>query len=514
MPAMTEEQICKEYTIIDNDLPIHDAEVDLYANDEIDIPQYRNAGDTMTEERAFANREREVEILIDRLIILQQEKSVPNRVINYYGVPGIGKSRLLREMQKLPAVRELSTTLFIDLETYAQPSELLPMKVQFLQALFTSNNRYAFPEDQRDMIEEKLGRLSDQPDEDHLNAALVAVTSGIIARAHQTPVVVYLDSCEHARDAIFAWIERMVLLPLIQSERVLCVVASQMEMRWRHHHVRRHVESFAMSALDQYATRIHAGQNTTIGDEIYRFTFGHPLSNEVVLDMLPEQSDEIDWLMHHRREVATRVVDRLLKRSIANINEDLKQILLVLSLFREFDVHTLRSILPDFLTGFSYRSQSALHGVIKQLIETRLVSWSNLSHAYQIDGTVRNILAQLLRINDPERYANIVNRAQAYYRQLVAKTDTPESRDAYVAEYIFQLLQGQTGGMLDTEQFANLLRPDLEHWYLQHEKSAATTKLHALQGQLERDTDMREFLVYHGWSATLPIDAVNVLLSP
>jgi hypothetical protein len=453
----------------------------------------------------FANRDEEVELIIERYDRLQQSQYVQERLINYYGIPGIGKTRLLSEIRQRLSKRGNVPQAVLTFDDYEHSASSLHAKLHFLHDLFDSDVRSRLTPERISALEEQFAALETAQDDARVDALVQTFVEGLQELVQQQPMVLYLDACEHLRDSLFSWIERMVLLPLVQTERVLCVLASQIELRWRHYHVRRYVMSWNVQPLDEQATHIQIGEAEPIGADVHAITFGHPFASETLLSRLKEMDIEHPTqadVAKNRAALASYVVDALFDRLMADVSDEVRRVLDIVALFREFDVHVLRHILPRFLSQFAHRSQSSLHGSIRQLIETRLVHWNSEKRAYEIDMTIRHILAHSLLLNRPTYYRDIHAEAEAYYQNLLAQTRDVEPWGAYLAEYLFHLLQRMRN--METppqaDQVEEELRAALAAFDVRIEHFSLAGSWPTIQQRLEDDTELVQSLAASGVS--------------
>lgn len=398
-------------------------------------------GRILIREPIFVNRRDEIEKVVN---LSRADDSSPKTIINFYGVPGIGKTSLLHQIRK-----ELSDevdSLFVDFAPLAEHREepLAQRKAHVLHTLVTSTSPQFFPEDLRPKLEQ-LTHARTKPSDDEDDELDRLVVQAITSR--QKSVVLFFDTCEQVSDAIFAWLERRILLPLIEENHAnhptVAVLASRNVLRWRHYAVRRKVDPIELKPLDEQATHAqvfppepHNDEQQAQASRIYQMTFGHPSSTEYVVTKSETPLDFNEQEAPLRRSI----VDELLKR--AYVPDDIRRVVETIALFRDFDIHTLRDVLPHCLPKtYKDKTQADYYNLLKQLLETHLIAWNNDRHAYVMDSTIGRIIEFGLRVYDARYYDAVNTAACNYYSRLVTIARTDERRVEFFQGYLFHLIQ-------------------------------------------------------------------------
>jgi hypothetical protein len=353
---------------------------------------------------------------------------------------------------------------------------------------------------------QQIAHLSDSTTSETFDALLTRIAEGL--GALRRPLLLIVDAWERTPDALITWVERLLLLPLVRSQRLIGAFGSQVALRWRQFEVRRRVKARSLEAFSPEFTRQQLDDNSALSKVVFEMTFGHPFANEVVFEMANSHDAPLEWLEQHRGEVAQRIVDDIQERVLADVTEELKRIFRVIALFREFDVNTLRAVLPQFYEEFRNRSQSALLISIKQLLETRLVSWSDEKRAYQIDPTVRRIFARALEWSNPKQYEALRDAAIAYYETLIR--DIPGSRNVYLIEYYYHHLYKADPDKYNQSHIQLSFQQFLQKYYVSPDgRFLDEQSLHALRQVLEKDQELQETLRQRGLRPTLLSEMVR-----
>jgi hypothetical protein len=352
---------------------------------------------------SFANRTAELENVDESIEQLKRGGSVQFCFTNYFGVPGMGKTALLAEIDRRHRDDPRLLRLLLDLKQWHTPRlNLHSAKVAVLHALLDQ-----LPPDSRAVeLPGRASQLAEIGDDDGLTEALDLVARYLAGQPR--PVLLVADSWEHAPETLFAWVEHRLLLPLIIRDQVLGLFGSQAPLRWRQYEARRRVKAVPLTPLDQQATGEQVGVPGDVAEQIFDITFGLPLGNWKIQEALgPHQADPATWLGANRGKLAGDVVQEIFGRVLVEVSDDLQAILNVTALLGQFDVTTLHAILPRIYPDFTGRSQSALLLAVRQMSEMRLLRWIEDRRAYELDPTLRSIFARQLELNKPDLYARI-----------------------------------------------------------------------------------------------------------
>lgn len=442
----------------------------------------------MPEGYEFVDRVEEIRRITSLIDTLNRnpKEYLPKCIVNLHGPPGIGKTALLQEIRRR-LDKQSSTALLVDLRSSAAQDSLAQEKLAFLENA-ESQLRDAEPSLDLKVLSEAIARAKEIGDDRAFNDALEALREALRQCSQQRTLVLLIDSCEHASEALFAWLERFLLLDLIQSDRssrLVGVFASQIILRWRQYSVRRRVDTFRLEPLSLEATQEQIGDRD-LGGVVYALTSGHPLANQeahVYLASAPEENRK-SWLEQHRSDLMKALLERLRQhisdsmlrlesqQPQARLDEKNWSVLQVLSVLREFDVRSMREILKAHDSD-RYQNLSEFDSLItiRELLRTRLVEWNADLHAYQIAPEIRRIFAQALALNQPEAYAKLRDIAAKYYRNQIeaAPGNRHVYRHVYVVEYLFQRLSHPATTQQDVSAVLEELRSFLKRHYSDHE---------------------------------------------
>lgn len=441
----------------------------------------------------FVNRASEITAVIKATRELSSGY-IKECILNVWGVPGIGKSRFLArlldeaqcelvqqgtevdwmliDLKASQAAHATRTAAHATAVPLSEEHQLLDEKRRFFSCVQEASSPVVTR-----LIEGLVARFSTEDvalSEMHVDLAITDMADTLKSGAAERPLLLLIDSCEEASDALFAWIEHMLLLPLVHTDRLFCVLTSQVMLRWRQFNVRRRVQVQQLTPFNDQHTVDQALQRDSLGRAVYAISFGHPLSSRVVLKhvyqrfppplTVEREQAAVQWLEAHQLDVIKGVIGELLQRVAPVLDNELRILFSDIALFREFDVNTLRRLLSQLPGNQKQHTQSSLLIKIRRLLETRLVSWNATLRAYQIDGTVRRIFAQGLRSTDPGRYQTICRIATKHYEEQVEAV--PSNRVLYLRELFFQYLSDPSCDRCDEASLKRELREYLNTYFI------------------------------------------------
>lgn len=454
---------------------------------------------------SFKNRTNELFLIRQTINDLQNGHTVQYPLINIHGVPGIGKSALLEKVAHEFNNQDV-TGFYCNLEDLPR-EDLYETKLSFLKELAEGMAKFTHNFDVT-VLSPPLNYDSDEEKrEQAINIAIDQLAQYFI-RQNQI-ILLIVDSWEYVQETLFAWFELRLLFPLISQARVFGLFGSQAQLRWRQFEVRRRVSPYLLQPLDTIATAEQVHVNETIAQQIYHLTFGHPSANETVRREIGDAGGNTAIIAVNQPAILETIVEEIIQRAnkilqrnkdtspyaFVEITTELRSILSVAALLRDFDVNTLRVMLQRIFPTFANRSQSALMLSIRQLAETRLIRWVEASRSYQIDPTLRHIFAREVEINHPDWYTTIREAAAEFYRKLA--DDIPSRSDEYLIEYLYQSLCH-----LD---WSNESRQKLLTEFASYLRRYPSTQVRAI---LEQDTEIQAALLQHELSIEVLLEGM------
>jgi hypothetical protein len=424
------------------------------------------------EVQRFVGRAAEIREAVEQIHGLQRGLAAQTCLINYYGTYGVGKQALLAELLRRAADEPGLTTVALTLPPH------------------DSQQREPDAAEKRALVSQLAAAGAPVGDADD-DQALAQAAAGLAARRGPTLLLIGADS--RGTPALFGWVERGLLLPLVRAGKAAALITSRTPLRWREFDTRRRAESRELAPLTAAETAAQLGLSPEQAAPIQALTCGLPLANALAQEELASGRGPEYWGAHGAA-LARRIVATIYERAGPGLTPELRCALEVLAVAREFALPLIQALLPPFCPEFAQpRSQALQLATIRQLQELDLVTWNQQSLSYQITPLVRRLVASAVRREAPERYARIQRAAAAYYaRQL---DEVPISRHVHLAELLWHTLDGDGGALDPAATLAGLARTHLastDGRYVDEESLAA------LRGRLSGDEELHGLLAARG----------------
>jgi len=401
----------------------------------------------------FVGRKEQINLVEERIGIIQYGGSVFQAVVNFHGVVGIGKTVLLRELEERVSDKHLPYA-FVD---------------------FTD------PQDQ---------------------VALREIATNLTGD-HNGPAVLFLDTLEKADPELLDWMEDEVISPLIRTDRALVIAASRAPHRWKRFEVRRRACQERLTPFDEKTTRKQLPQEySTLAPKVVHLTYGHPFGNVYVLQSVRQIEQEVgrpfkraDFDEYQARLVQD-LVDQLVERIVMeDVPSDIRRAYRVMALARHFDVNVLRRLLTRFVQDpFADKSAAYFLSVVGAMVKTTLVEWRSDRRGYALDDTIRGMLALNMKLTNEKLYQEINQDLIGLYDEWIGRV--PENRSGFIIERLYHeaCLQSAQGTRAEAiaDRLCGLLEGYLEY-YRTPKGGEMPHGLTVLKEELSRDTDLMEF---------------------
>ena len=454
----------------------------------------------------FVGREEEVGLVEERIGIIQYGGSVFQAVINFYGVVGIGKTVLLRELEKRIRDKGLPCAFvdFAEEEYDCSPQSQVALLEDIVDRLSDSAGSAALAEA---VLDFRQRRQTGEPVEDQVQAVVQASLDYIndLARDRNAPAVLLFDTLERADAALFDWLEEEVIGPLIRTDRVLVIVASRAPHRWKQFAVRRRAYRWRLDPFDEKTTREQLPQEyETLAPKVMHLTRGHPFGNVQILQSVRRIEQEVGRSFRrtdfdeYQRRLVQELVDQLIEPLVMrDVPAEIKRAYRVVALARQFDVNVLRRLLTRFVEEpFAGKSAAYFLGVVGAMVKTTLVEWSSARRGYVLDSTIRWMLALNMRLSARERYEEVNRELASLYDEWIERV--PENRSGFIIERLYHeaCLQSAQGASAEAiaGRLCGLLEGYLEKYYPVIEEGEMPHGLTALKEELSKDEEWKEFL--------------------
>ncbi len=468
-------------------------------------------------ESAPVNRVEQLNMVREILNKIIQGRFQPYTIINWYGIPGIGKTTLglmIKELCEKISVPFLCTDFH---DKYSDDEKIL-RKLEYTNdytlVLEDIINEYKnqIPKGFQEVLIQYRKEKNSELRQECFKHAVDAFLDFLNELTTKGPVVLLFDSTEFADPDFIIWLEKKIIIPLLMTGKCLFIWTGRYQQVWNEYGVRQRVILEKLDPLPLEATKQHIESilkknplpyETTKeeveseGARIYRLTLGHPLCNEEMVGAIREykakgENADDHYLIHILME---KVIDVFVMKGI---EPALNQACRTLATIRQFDVTILQQILSKFVIYFK-ETKSYLK-VIGEFTATSLVEWDSNRKGYALDEIIRHILSQYMRLKEKEQYLDIIETAADIYKTYIE--EVTENRSIYVLERLFhQATVNNIRKEMKLEIINNPhkeLKEYLEKYYNEKSKFAynATTQLYE---DLKKDTEFETAIGEEGF---------------
>jgi hypothetical protein len=410
----------------------------------------------------LTNRDNEMAMVQEALDDLTgEERLIQTPIVNFCGIPGIGKTTVLLEVIRLCQTKNIPciTTL-------------------------------------KNVEDESLGKI-------YSKDSLEAIREAIDAQeSHRDPFVVVIDDTDDADRRQMKRLEQLLSF-MIEYQNLFIVLASRRKISFEHQKkIMRNMEVRPLPPLNWASSRQLLDTIAPTASEeqkelIYRWTLGYPLAMEEMVAALASGLDSSSE--QGRRELMQRVVDRVIVRGLlADVEEQERfhALLRLLAFPRRFNLVLMRSLIERFEERYRFSSILAYMTVPRDLTETTgVLDWNLAKAGFIIEEPVRTILLLEARIGDEARFREI-NAFLAEKNWEYALEVWGEDRILYLLEFLYHRF-------LSVEHPETLLQPSVEQIMEQAELS--TELLVSFRSVLAEDGELLETL---GTSAPMLLNLV------
>ncbi len=459
----------------------------------------------------FINREAEMTLIDDAFKALHnyEEELLRTPIVNFYGVEGIGKTAILRHVERKCQEQGLRSIL---IETIKDAQVLS-------NGLFQQAKRYN--------VSLSFAEEEDDPSQQSIEATKALLSQGT--------VVLLLDAVDTTNEELVAQIAETLHGVIDDDNKLFVVLTSRKCLLFENDRlISRRLTSLQLKPFDQkgcqdYLDSIGVPLDKEVRDSIYDWTRGYPLAMEVMTTAIIEQhldpSREGD-----QKELVELIAERVIDQGIlANLQtsrlETYKTALLLLCVPRRFNLAIMQELIENFEPDLKRQSGLSYMSLPRTLNQnTDVLSWNMLKAGYSLDASVRNVFILKNRIENYERFLAI-HRFLAGLNKRLADGVPGSDRIRYLREYLYhsaitsdpqgieqivrqivQLVSEEPAAMF--EQFYEEFRQDEElkdalgeHALLVESLSyrywAQVNRVAALEGiEAERIAHLRDFFYY------------------
>jgi len=442
----------------------------------------------------FINREQEIAEVEQALNRIIDTRTPEFQGYLYWGIPGIGKSRMLRHIEAVCRNKALSPA-WID---FAAPN--WGSHLDYLFYLAGQFERRQSGRFFRDTLEEIARRFTEPKQQ--LDKVLEEFARGVKQRLGDEPLVLFMDSCELCPADFFDWIgaqflallrnTHVVPIALFLASRCSQVAAS----RWPPEMIRattaHHLRPFDLQATQEHIAAIDLPPRCQGKEkDIHQLSSGHPFSTEAVVYFLQTLDVAVSDFPRQRELLARRLYDEVIHRYLCAGVETWEQVFFDIACIpRRFDAILLEKIAPNHN---HHQYTAGLQDLLRPAVN--LIEAEQGKLGFFLDGTLRRLLHTAVSILQPERGLELNQQLKDFYESELTG-DAAISRPTATAllEFFYHHIQVEILSNHRLERSApKWLEARLrEHFYPEQDDDAL--QIDRLRILLDRDAELNEIL--------------------
>lgn len=378
----------------------------------------------------------------------------------YRGVPGIGKTALLRAHIADVTDNTHGYGFYVSGERMieaarAEDDYVAASRLGVLREIATSIDPHLVDSGYHDQIQN-----IDPSDSERLNAGYTMTADKLASVSQLGPVFLALDDWSGKQGNQFypvhMAIERDLLLPIAKdkSASIVTAMATRTEVRFRLADVRRITGEVSLSPLE---LQDNWSFLNNYGDRFFHsLTQGIPLLDQYLLDSYGSDYVRSSEGFSQAAPIAQELATVLLARVPELQDPVMRQFFEFCAQFREFELFSLRSLFPEFDPSYKESGQSRYTDAFKIVCQTGLVEWSTRTRSFVMKPEVRRVVANALRFSDPARYYALHADIAAFY--LTVLKDVHMTKDICALEYVYHMEQS-TDQPLAISRYVDDVRP-------------------------------------------------------
>jgi hypothetical protein len=418
----------------------------------------------------FVDREEEMQLIEERCTALMQNKPVPQQIVEFHGVGGIGKTTILKRVKRHCNEQHLPSIWTDANQSIAFFSHEVIQQVQTYGVQFAPKNN--------DLLSQSID-----------------ATKALI---DQKPAVFLIDSLDSADDEQLGWIEQM-LDQLTKGSRLLFVLASQRKVSFEHTmSIARKLEPIQVKSLNRkhcidYVNQWPQQIAPEIQEIVFEWTGGYPLAVNVMVKTIqdekldPRKDKDQKQLM---QRITEQVIDRSVLARAVSTPADLEWYQTMLGLFsipRRYNLDIMQKMTEKFAPHYKLSSNLAYMSLPKRLDQrTDVLSWDRSRSGYSLEAPIRHIFLTKLKIEQPERYMAIHKfLAETNWRLAMESPGTDRVR--YLQEYLYHSANCENGSVF----------PQVVEKTFQQIVSEPTTYFSIFREEYDKDEELRAVLDSH-----------------
>lgn len=395
--------------------------------------------------RPFVNRSSELNLIQTKVNTALRGDPVHLAITCFWGPYGMGKSWLLKELERRHKFGGLRGTGGGEPTVAAR----LDLNQKLSPTLWDGNELI-----KENLIRQLWKQIADQIHADSPNleqASPEEWTSEFIAQATSWSsdyiILIMLDTVDDLiknNESSFFWLEQSLLERLILTGKVLLIFTSRGELRtWKRFQVRQRVETHRLTAFDAETAGMEiCSDSSSTSQLIFKHSFGHPLVTDYISRLLkseeyPNPTTESNSEIINLAEVR-EVLQSVVNEIFSSLDAPITKIAKYISILRWISAESLRFLIEKLDASQLGRGDVYFLDQIASLQSNHLLYWNSSQKNYELDSVLRNIMTHFLEIDDLHLFGLANLHAFTFHLEHLDKY--PQ----YLARYIPELIYHRT----------------------------------------------------------------------
>jgi hypothetical protein len=421
------------------------------------------------------NREKELALIQTAFDALIKKNLLSTPIIDFFGIAGIGKTRILQEISArciehdLPCIHldgsqnisRISSAVLQQTKTYGQKSPYKP-----------------------------LARKRDSQ---------AQIVNAIKVLLEKNPVVILFDSIDTSNVKLIDWI-KVTLHDLMEHTNLFVVLTSKQKIVFENDwFMARNLTPFQLKPLNRddstfYLDSLDNTIPSKARETIFQWTRGYPLAMEVMTKTIMEHHFDIKRSEDQQQLITILIQEVIDKKVLANVDPTqldwYKAHLRLLSIPRRFNLVTMQELLEEFGTSPISKPQSKLEymGLARRLNTNTadVFHWDIQKAGFTIDESIRSLFSTKQRVHNPSLFIEI-HQYLAEKNKHIATQVTGSDSVRYLQEYLYHTAQSR-----DAQTVEAILEPTL-----QQINSISSDAILQFSEEFTQDNELQEILGKH-----------------
>lgn len=436
----------------------------------------------------------------------ESETSLPYYAVEFYGIEGVGKTRVLNVVKELCEARQLPFVIVEAAFHWQDTKDNNTLVSEFLRSIceqLGKRSEIAYLSAHASSILENIQRGSGGEDEFKL---LVKDFVGIlvdIQRKISSPLILLLDKTEYFPQTLFNWLGEEFIRLFLGAEfspgMILFLAGRGRRIRessWSGI-LKQASIAYAVDPLNFADTGDHINALASGGHYkpatkfIYDLSNGHPYSTEMIVYELDRLGVKVEAVEEHRIEIAEKLYVEVIRRHILEDAGDwVRRFIEIASIPRWFKPDILKKLFntaDDVPEELRSADSAWVTHKLSELRNPPLSLVAMTHNAYEVERSLRKLLQKTLSILHTHEYIKLNQKIKEIY------SDSDSLDPAIVREILFHTgVVALLNGKNVTQTVENELQRQLNRF--DPKLDADSQRLFELRVSLDTDVELLDLL--------------------